>query len=394
MKKAAFVIRLWIDTIWKNLFVLVIMTVLVFLIEFISSQEGCINDKIQLMQSLEKEVFFSFQNGRYKLKDIPTVLQDVKRLHTITERQVRIGKNDMPIYIYDSYCRERIKLPLAKGGWFDDSGKQVVVTQSMGEQYKIGDKITIEYYENNNQDEIDIGLAKTIEKEVVGILANDTIFCPDTISTSISTGDIVKNLSSSTGNFYGTKGFGIISNDTDLCIEKDCGVVGLLEGKEKQGKELLEDCQEQGRQLGVLSMGSDIVKETREEQDTYKKQLDMFAVCIGIISIVSIGGMSYLEICRQKKNHAIYYLYGFTRKEVWLMNNIKYLVMLFFALFVGTWLLLYQMEKRNLAEIAFKNRYIAVAALVIIILYEVATIPVYLLHRKTTIVDLLREESE
>lgn len=388
MKKIYYIFHLWRKSWLKNMFVFLITASIIFLLEFACSQEHCVNNQLKLLKSLDKEVFFSFNNPNYTIQDVYQALEQSKEFHYVRIAEATAKEKQFQMYYYDNYLKDTVRFDFAAGGWFDTSKEEVVLTKGAEKYYEVGDKICLEYLDENYK-------TQRIEKEVAGILSNNAVFAPDAMGTSFATDDMVQVLD--TQDFTDTKGkgLGIISNDERFFSSELSQEVGILESKTGTVDEaLLEQWNEQSKKFGYIARGSELVKSQLEEQNRQKKEVDMLAVCIILITIVAIGSSSFLEVIGEKRETAIYYIQGFTKREVWWIKNIKYIITLLLAAAVGNEFFQMMLHKGQIMDVVFSKIYIAYAVGCIAFIYMIATVPVYLVYRKIIIIDLLREGTE
>ncbi len=308
MTKTRYMLSNLLTDLRENLRIFIFATLFVYLCVFYLCDGNKLTEKILCLGNMEDTYFLSVVNPSVDIGKTLNELNKYGKIHWFSLYIAECGEKNINCCVYDHYIFTHLTYDFLNGNAPKNSN-EVVISNGMKNEYKIGDQISFRIVSND-------GKVVTKTKRVSGILNNNNIFYPigmgsDSVDILFFEGDGQLFLEET-----------VITIDPDLYTFNDSKRFFLVEPKDEFSESIFREL---SLGLGDFYSGEEIISDNIKVLNDLKSKnrvilVSGFTVCISVFL-----GSIYISLYRKRKEHAIFIMCGATYLEAYmllLMNNI------------------------------------------------------------------------
>ncbi|MBP3327006.1 MAG: hypothetical protein J6L77_11370 [Coprococcus sp.] len=374
MKKINYVIKSFLIDKRENFRIFLFAIMLSFVGLFFICNIKLIKSHIGLLDNLSGAYFITVENSDYTYTDVRQITQKFGKLHFVTHIGMDVNGDYCEGYIYDEFIINHISYNFERGKSISNEN-EVIISQSLGERYDIGDTITLGSYDKDGE---------YVEKNKVicGVLDSDIIYYPT------GTGDVAYDflVVDLTDELY--------SRDAIITIDKlfrygDMeSEIFMLEPNLRYEKSALEEL---FIDIGEVYEGKEIIDRNAEYLMYEKNQKKVFAISGLVVGLsVFLGGI-YISVIRRRREFGIMLLSGANYVSTLLLLRLNGLLSVIMGAFVGEAITICLINRKVL-EGEINIVVVLVVFAIMILLYIICTLIIGACWKREEIVDLITKD--
>lgn len=284
----------------RSVFMAAVIVVINWLIPIDRSER----DAVELYNGMRDSIFFAVNNRDFAPNDFDSS-DNVVSWHTVYENECRIDERIYKAVICDDYILKRLDINLSDGTAIQ-SPDDIIISKTAGKSYKVGDEITIEYFDEN------MILSKTV-KHICGVMSSDIFPCQSAGDMDAIISNLSVNLSDSREDIDGIDGYGFISTDMLFTNKRQKTTTGtyFLEYTGSSDETLRAPAK-----FGVGTDGEELLNKSYADLEANHIEYTQLILTLTLLTVVVIIGTSVIDVYVRKKEISVKLLCGISASRI------------------------------------------------------------------------------